>query len=65
MTRIPPIHKRFKKGISGNPYGRPHVTGKELFEITTAIFGLLLRAKKKDRSVLIRLEKIRRILNEG
>jgi len=62
--RFPPIEKRFKKGTSGNPYGRPCLTGKEVFEITNAIFELLLRAKYKDRSVLIKLKKIRDILNE-
>ncbi|MDR1160123.1 MAG: DUF5681 domain-containing protein [Syntrophomonadaceae bacterium] len=56
-NRIPPIDKRFKKGISGNPYGRPRLTGKEIFEITNAIFELLLRSKSKDRSVLIKLKK--------
>ena len=62
--RIPPEKYRFKKGISGNPYGRPRMTGKEVFEITNAIFELLLRVKNKDRSVLIKLKKIREILNE-
>jgi hypothetical protein len=61
--RIPPIEKRFNKGVSGNPYGRPRLTGKEIFEITNAIFELL-RAKNKDKIVLIKLKKIKEILNE-
>jgi hypothetical protein len=65
MSRImPPIDNRFKKGTSGNPYGRPRITGKEIFEISNMIFELLLQAKYKDRSVLIKLKKIREILNE-
>lgn len=62
--RNPPLEKRFKKGTSGSPRGRPHLAGKDVFEVANAIFELLLRAQYKDRSVLVKLKRIREILNE-
>ncbi|MGB2579445.1 hypothetical protein AAIR98_001364 [Elusimicrobium simillimum] len=64
MTRVPPIEQRFKKGASGNPYGRPRVTERDVFILTTAIFELLIKYKNKDRSVQYKLKRIKEILDE-
>ncbi|WP_424244248.1 hypothetical protein Dip510_001449 [Elusimicrobium posterum] len=64
MTRVPPIEQRFKKGTSGNPYGRPRITERDVFILTTALFELLIKYKNKDRTVQDRLKRIKEILDE-
>jgi len=44
MVRIPPVEKRLKKGVSGNPCGRPIVPEKMLFKITNIYHFQLLCA---------------------
>ncbi len=64
MKRIPPIEKRFKKGLSGNPYGRPRILERDIFEIMIELLKLFLRYKNKDRDVANKLLKIKEALNE-
>ena len=62
MVRIPPIEKRFKKGTSGNPYGRPVIPEKMLFKITMEFLLLVLKAYKKDKTAQKTLMNIKRYL---
>jgi hypothetical protein len=62
--RIPPIEKRFKKGVSGNPHGRPRILERDIFEIIIELLKLFLRFRNKDRAVADKLLKIKEILNE-
>lgn len=61
---IPPIEKRFKKGTSGNPYGRPRIVECDIFEIMLGLMKLFLRFKNKDRGVTSKLLKIKEVLDE-
>jgi hypothetical protein len=60
----PPIETRFKKGVSGNPYGRPRILEKEIFVIMIEVLKLFLRYKNKDKTVVDKLLKVKEILNE-
>jgi len=63
MYKVPPIEKRFKKGMSGNPYGRPMVPEKLLFKLTMALLILILKSYQKDKEAQRTLMKIKKLLN--
>lgn len=63
MVRIPPIEKRFKKGVSGNPNGRPIMPEKMLFKITMAFLILVLNTYKKDKNAQRTLLSIKKFLD--
>ena len=61
---MPPEEKRFKKGHSGNPAGRPRISQRDILEIMSVLLELLVKAKNKDRAAQRRLLEIKEVLNE-
>ena len=64
FMRIPPLEKRFKKGVSGNPYGRPRIIERDVFMPMTSVFELFIRYKNRDRSIQAKLRRIKEIVDE-
>lgn len=64
MYRKPPISSQFKKGVSGNPNGRPKISDSALFELTYMFLQALLSARNKNKIARKKLSQIRDILNE-
>lgn len=65
IRKMPPEAKRFKKGISGNPGGRPIIPEKLLFKLTMSLLILILNAYKKDKTAQRKLLKIKLLLEEN
>lgn len=58
----PPIVNRYKKGISGNPNGRPKKREKEIIKLTYDIVEIYDKANKGNKRYIKKIEKIKEII---
>lgn len=66
--KLPPKHAQFRKGKSGNPYGRPKRIDREFAETSAKFFQLVANSKSDNAKVRkiasTKLKQIKEILND-